>query len=610
MQGVRSAFYVVKQQRVHIIRERQTAAEEETHREAEKTLQQDKEKVESQKKLLDFMELRTTTDFSQKHDCKEEEVLADQQHWNQERNLVLDHEKPESPQLKEEHEQPEPPQVKEEQEELCISQEGEQLVVKLEVNTIMAWSKQVRKTRADWKEPTKYSVLCSEHFTMDCFEEGPLRSAEMGIETKRRLVLKKGAVPTIFRKGASTAAAGHLQPSTSTSTSQPEQSQSLTRSAYVKRERKRKIQAILEEHEAVETSRAGSAEEPMEISMAETPIQHAIDRTCQTDKPGTVSMKSQTTKALQIKKQSKACQVTPEMIEQDREGHHSQPPSKPQAVAQPAPSVDPIFLEELPSSSPAEHSSPAAPGLFSSSDWKPSSPYSHTQSSDTSSESDDTSNGLESCHKEPKYIVFSSCLQKLLRWCHCPSCGSVEVRPVWSTSGTVLNITLSCDACDSASKWESQPSIGRYAAGNLLLSAGILFAGATQAKVLKVLQHMGVVTYSSRTFFKHQKDVLEPAILKVWKQQQQEHLTLLQVEGRPLVLGGDGRADSPGHSAKFGTYTTMELKGDVVLDLQIVQSNEVGGSYHMELEGLKRMVAFFDECSGEEAESHLSAERL
>ncbi|KAI4799884.1 hypothetical protein KUCAC02_016423 [Chaenocephalus aceratus] len=70
---------------------------------------------------------------------------------------------------------------------------------------------------------------------------------------------------------------------------------------------------------------------------------------------------------------------------------------------------------------------------------------------------------------------------------------------------------------------------------------------------------------------------------------------MLQTEGRPLVLGGDGRADSPGHCATFGTYTTMELESNVVLDLQLVQSNECGGSYHMKLEGLKRMVAFFED---------------
>ncbi|XP_061891027.1 uncharacterized protein LOC133641150 [Entelurus aequoreus] len=43
-------------------------------------------------------------------------------------------------------------------------------------------------------------------------------------------------------------------------------------------------------------------------------------------------------------------------------------------------------------------------------------------------------------------------------------------------------------------------------------------------------------------------------------------------------------------TVKFGTYTTMELVANVVLDLQVVQSNECLGSYHMEMEGLKRMV--------------------
>ncbi|KAM9364120.1 uncharacterized protein KZ484_010417 [Pholidichthys leucotaenia] len=96
------------------------------------------------------MKLRTT-EFPQKHECKEEEVLADQQLWNQERNSVLDQEKPEPPQLKEEHEEPEPPQAKEEQEELCISQEEEQLAVKLEVNTIMVTlvSDEKQQSKAD-----------------------------------------------------------------------------------------------------------------------------------------------------------------------------------------------------------------------------------------------------------------------------------------------------------------------------------------------------------------------------------------------------------------------------------------------------------------------------
>ncbi|KAM9365663.1 uncharacterized protein KZ484_011768 [Pholidichthys leucotaenia] len=64
-------------------------------------------------------------DFSQQPECKVEEVLTEQQLWNQERNSVMDQEEPEAS------------QVKEEQEELCISQEGEQLAVKLEADTFM-----------------------------------------------------------------------------------------------------------------------------------------------------------------------------------------------------------------------------------------------------------------------------------------------------------------------------------------------------------------------------------------------------------------------------------------------------------------------------------------
>ena len=174
-------------------------------------------------------------------------------------------------------------------------------------------------------------------------------------------------------------------------------------------------------------------------------------------------------------------------------------------------------------------------------------------------------------HKEPKYIVFESSLRALLKWCHCPLCGSVDIMPLWTTTGTQLNINLMCDACDTNSKWSSQPNIGTFPAGNILLSAGILFAGTSPTKVLRVLNSIGVVTHTVRSFSDHQAEILQPAIKSVWEEQQTSHLTQLLVEDRPLVLGGDGRADSPGHSAKFGVYTTMELQANVILDLQLVQ---------------------------------------
>ena len=52
---------------------------------------------------------------------------------------------------------------------------------------------------------------------------------------------------------------------------------------------------------------------------------------------------------------------------------------------------------------------------------------------------------------------------------------------------------------------------------------------------------------------------------------QSELLANLKREGDPLVVGGDGRADSPGHTAKYGSYTIMDLVNNHILDIQLVQ---------------------------------------
>ncbi|KAM9376240.1 uncharacterized protein KZ484_008855 [Pholidichthys leucotaenia] len=67
-------------------------------------------------------------DLLQQHECKQEEVLADQQLWNQERNNSLD------------QEEPEPLQVKEERDEVSINQEGVPLVQKQEPDSFMVTS--------------------------------------------------------------------------------------------------------------------------------------------------------------------------------------------------------------------------------------------------------------------------------------------------------------------------------------------------------------------------------------------------------------------------------------------------------------------------------------
>lgn len=137
--------------------------------------------------------------------------------------------------------------------------------------------------------------------------------------------------------------------------------------------------------------------------------------------------------------------------------------------------------------------------------------------------------------------------------------------------GTYVHVEQHCPVCLNIFTWDSQPFVKNQPAGNILLSASILFSGALPTKVLSVLSNMGCATIAERTYFQHQNQFLHLSISAVWETHQAMLLNQLHKEKRQLVIGGDGRADSPGHSAKFGSYTVIELKKGVILDVQLVQ---------------------------------------
>ena len=110
--------------------------------------------------------------------------------------------------------------------------------------------------------------------------------------------------------------------------------------------------------------------------------------------------------------------------------------------------------------------------------------------------------------------------------------------------------------------------------------------------MLRVFEHVNVTCITPHTFFRHQTSILIPAVNRVWVEEQKCVIASLQAERREIVLGGDGRADSPSHCAKYGSYTMLGLKANLVVDVQLVQSNECGGSYYMEKEGLCRSVGY------------------
>ena len=101
---------------------------------------------------------------------------------------------------------------------------------------------------------------------------------------------------------------------------------------------------------------------------------------------------------------------------------------------------------------------------------------------------------------------------------------------------------------DPFTAWRSQPwLLGGYPAGYLLLSVGVLLAGASITKVLLVLHHMRLSVYSILTFFRHEKKFLFPSILHHWETYRGVPIRQLKQTSN-VAWTGDGRFDSMGHS--------------------------------------------------------------
>ena len=158
----------------------------------------------------------------------------------------------------------------------------------------------------------------------------------------------------------------------------------------------------------------------------------------------------------------------------------------------------------------------------------------------------------------------------LLLFQHCHICFSANPALSVTQTGTMMTIQSSCSRCSDTFIWQSQPYLlGKFPAGNLLLSFAILCAGASVNKVLLVFRHMGMLIYSEPTYYYHQRHLLIPAIVSFWRSYQAKIINSLN--GKEVTLAGDGRHDSMGHSAKYGTYTIFCCTVGLIIHIVLVQ---------------------------------------
>ena len=175
------------------------------------------------------------------------------------------------------------------------------------------------------------------------------------------------------------------------------------------------------------------------------------------------------------------------------------------------------------------------------------------------------------CKDEPKFLVFYSRLLALFSL-FCFNCKEDNPNVKMKSNGTMVTVYQDCKNCGfKGFQWRSQPLVlGRYPAGNILLSYAILMAGGSVAKVLLVCRHMGLAVYSVRTFFVHQAKFLFPVILQFWETYQAKLISHLKTI-KNVTWCGDGRFDSMGHCAKYGVYTMFCSTINKVVHFQLLQ---------------------------------------
>ncbi|XP_068121942.1 uncharacterized protein [Hyperolius riggenbachi] len=169
-----------------------------------------------------------------------------------------------------------------------------------------------------------------------------------------------------------------------------------------------------------------------------------------------------------------------------------------------------------------------------------------------------------------KFIVFESCLNKLLLCCKCLGmancCGNITKLKKYQI-GSAIMVTAICSLKHEFHLWTSQPLIGHMPVGNLLISAGILCSGLSFTKVKSLFHLMGILGISKSTHHNNETLYLFPTIDRHWNLERSRVIRAVGIT--PVVLVGDCRRESPGFGSKCCTYSFLEYQSKKIIDFQV-----------------------------------------
>ncbi|XP_033728705.1 uncharacterized protein LOC117317856 [Pecten maximus] len=183
---------------------------------------------------------------------------------------------------------------------------------------------------------------------------------------------------------------------------------------------------------------------------------------------------------------------------------------------------------------------------------------------------------------------------KIEHFCKVKGC-KLSVYIKHSVVGSALYLKWVCDAGHMAYRWCSQAVMyRRLHAGDLLISSATLLSGNNFTKLALFAKFLKMTFPSAATFNRVQTSYLVPTISEFWDKEQER--VNAEFRGKDVVILGDGRMDSPGHSAQYCTYTAMENETKQIINVVTLDKREADRkSGNMEKLGFQKTM---EELSG------------
>lgn len=187
---------------------------------------------------------------------------------------------------------------------------------------------------------------------------------------------------------------------------------------------------------------------------------------------------------------------------------------------------------------------------------------------------------------DEKFICSLTQIENLIEVIQCEICGSMRHLQKHGFIGSVGELWLVCEKGHLV-KWTSSEKVNGIYATNLQLLSSIILSGNLYVKFSLLAKFLNLQIPSEVSFYRIAKHYVNPSVDLWWKEMQSLMFDLFR--NKEVVIGGDGRNDSPGHCATYCTYSFIDSVSNLILHQEIVDVREAElKSPNMEKLGCKR----------------------